>query len=238
MDNFFCLFVSLGLSAKETVQNGSKSNISIISNKTIENGEAIQQKLQSIKKGIALFVKAPIADSQNGELLRAVMSLRSIDFPIKGLSTEKYVKYRREIVVTYIEVISQIDKYYIDDYKPEKPCFLHVLPPEDSMSEIYFGNVEPAKIKDKKLREKYELMVKENDRVCLENSLQADLQHILNWFAIRWSNKKIDSVYTLEVFIRSNYLNNKPDRTEINTLINESELDVDFKKRIFEDLGS
>ncbi|MCJ2196726.1 hypothetical protein MUG12_07455 [Escherichia albertii NBRC 107761 = DSM 17582] len=87
------------------------------------------------------------------------MSLRSIDFPIKGLSTEKYVKYRREIVVTYIEVISQIDKYYIDNYKPEKPCFLHVLPPEDSMNEIYFGNVEPAKIKDKKLREKYELMV-------------------------------------------------------------------------------
>ncbi|GAL56286.1 hypothetical protein, partial [Escherichia albertii] len=61
---------------------------------------------------------------------------------------------------------------------------------------------------------------------------------ILNWFAIRWSNKKIDSVYTLEVFIHSNYLNNKPDRTEINTLINESELDIDFKKRIFEDLGS
>lgn len=105
---FYCLFVSLSLSAKETVQNGSKSNNSTISNKLIDNGYAIQQKLQTIKKGIALFVKDPLADSQNGELLRAVMSLRSIDFSTKGLSAEEYVKYRREIVVTYIEVISQI----------------------------------------------------------------------------------------------------------------------------------
>lgn len=235
---FYCLFVSLSLSAKETVQTGSKSNNSTISNKLIDNGYAIQQKLQTIKKGIAIFVNDPLVDSQKGELLRAVMILRSIDFSTKGLSAEEYVMYRREIVVSYIEVISQINKYYIDNYKQKKPCFMHVLPPEGSMNEIYFGNVDPARIKDEKLREKYKLMIKENDRICLENSLQADLQHILNWFAIRWSNKKIDSIYALEVFIRSHYLNNKSDRAEIKTLINKSELDVDFKKRIFEDLGS
>lgn len=233
----FCLLMSFNSLAQEAIQSGSKSNASIMSDKPVDNGDIIQQKLQAIKKGIASFVKDPIADSQNGELLRAAMSLSGIDFSIKGLSAEEYATYRREIVVSYIEVISQINRYYIDDYKSEKPCFLHVLPPEGSMNEIYFGNVNPARIKDEKLRNKYELMIKENERVCLKNSLQGVLQNILNRFTIEWSNKKIDSVYALVVFIRSNYLNNKSDRAEIKILVSESALSSEFKKRIFDDVG-
>lgn len=33
------------------------------------------------------------------------------------------------------------------------------------MNEIYFGNVDPARIKDKKLREKYKLMIRMTGQV-------------------------------------------------------------------------
>ncbi|TLI93723.1 hypothetical protein [Escherichia sp. E4385] len=193
----------------------------------------IRFKLNEVRGKISFFKKEPILDREYGNLRNALMILNDIHISGKNLSSEEFEQYRLEILRYHVDIVWLFNKYYIENYKPKKPYYMQVFPPDGSVDGIVFGTIDPARIKDKTIREKYKLDLAENKRDGEELSFQDELLAVKN--ILEAPSKNSGSIATLEFFIKAYYKNNSFDKTEVEKVINESELKNDLKSRILDD---
>ena len=193
-------------------------------------------KLNEVRGRISLFKKEPILDGRDRTLQHALAILSDINIYESELTSSDFKQYRLEMLRCHVEIVSLFNKYYIENYKPQKPYLMHVFPPRGAVDEPVFGEVDPARIKDKAIREKYEADLEENIKLGREISFQTALASIK--YALESPNKKVGSIATLELFIKVYYEDNSSDKAEVEKVINESDLKNDLKSKILNDTAS
>ncbi|HGE6883578.1 TPA: hypothetical protein ACGB1E_005124 [Citrobacter amalonaticus] len=179
----------------------------------------ISERINNANHMLIEFSLNPMDNDTNYLLGRILDDINDIDISKPEFSKSDHNEYRLSLLVLHLKILSEFDKYYIPSYKPKKNFQLHLLPPEGSIDGPVMGKIDPADIKDNRLRALYEDELIENEKIGKNISLQSELLNLKTKLSI-YNNKLAvisDSVY----FIKNNYKNNDLDHPEITTSINE-----------------
>lgn len=192
----------------------------------------IDLDLNQVKIKISKFKQDPELEANNASLRGALSILNSTS--ALDLEPSKFRKYRLEQLKYHIEIIELFDKYYIKNYKPSKPYYMHVIPPQGSVDGPVFGTIDPAIIKNKEIREQYKADLEENYKIGKEIALQGELTKLK--YILETPSITTGIIATIELFIRNNYTTNSYDKTEVINTINNSSLDPYIKSKIIDDI--
>ncbi len=189
----------------------------------------IQIRLNEIRGYISSFRVNPILDAQQGNLRRALFLLMNIDLSKEVLTPLEFKEYRVEMLKCHVEIIELFDKYYVENYKPG-PYKLKVYPPAGSVDGPVFGSVDPVRIRDESVRNKYISDLTDNNKIGEMNAFQSALAAVKR--LLENPDAKLGTVATVEWFIKYNYKDNEVDRAEVDNIINASSLSESIKNQI------
>lgn len=190
--------------------------------------------LNEVNNKIQIFKKDPTLESSNANLRNALSILNNISISHDILTPSNFNRNRAAALKLHLKIVEVFEQYYIENYKPGKPYFLNLMPPEGSVDSPVFGPVDPLQIKDKKTREKYISEINENNLIGKEIAFQSELSALKN--TLQAPNVKSGSIATVECFIKKYYAADSVDEIEIKEIIGRSELSDNIKNRIIKDV--
>lgn len=194
----------------------------------------IYMSLHEVSDKIQHFEKDPTLESNNANLRSAISILNNSDFSRNESSLSNYNKYRITALKLHLKVVALFEFYYIENYKPDKPYYMNLMPPQDSVDTPVFGPVDPMQIKDKTVREKYMSDINENNKIGREISFQSELASLKN--LLQTPDVQLGSIATVECFIKKYYTKDSVSEAEIKEVVGRSELSGNVKNRIIEDV--
>lgn len=194
----------------------------------------IDLNLYEIRKKIQFFKEDPLIDANDANLRSAFLILDNIQIPRGELTVNEFKKYRTESLILHVKIIELFEKYYIENYKSNKPYYMNIMPPQGSVDEPIFGAVDPEKIKNKVVREKYKSDVEENNKIGKEIAFQSELTALKH--ALEAPDIKVGNIAAVELFIKNNYTMDVADKAEIKEIIGKSLLKNNTKDKMFHDL--
>lgn len=190
--------------------------------------------LNEVSNKIQAFKKDPTLESSDANLRNALLILNNISISHNELPLSNFRKNRSAALKLHLEIVELFETNYIENYKPERPYCLNLLPPEGSVDTPVFGSVDPLQIKDKKTREKYISDINENNVIGKEIAFQSELSALKN--TLQAPDVKSGSIATVECFIKKYYSTDSVDEIEIKEIIERSELRDNLKSRIIKDV--
>lgn len=196
----------------------------------------IAEELNKVNSKILEFKNEPLQDSNNANLRGAFFILNGIILNKDNLTPNEFKTYRLEILKLHIEIVYLFEKYYIENYKPQKPYYLHLPPPEGAMDATGFGQVDPDEIKDKNILQKYKSDLNENNKIGSEMSFQGEMNSLKH--ALEAPDIDSGSTATVELFIRNNYAFTENDKKEIEDVINIYNINQKSKYKILKTMNN
>lgn len=207
------------------------SSFSIYSEDKMKNN--IDLNLNEIVKRVQSFKINPTQEANDANLRNALYLLNNIKISRSEYSLDEFKKYRAESLKLHVEILELFEQFYIENYKPNKPYHINLMPPLNSIDGPVFGAVDPAQIKDPIIRSRYILDVEENNKIGKEIAFQGELKSLKN--ALVAPDINVGSIATVESFIKKNYDLDTFDESEIREIIFSSELKNNIKNKILSD---
>ncbi|ELQ6019008.1 hypothetical protein ACN5LI_000757 [Cronobacter turicensis] len=190
-----------------------------------------------IKAGgeLQTFSIDPKANNKNYLLGSLLDDINGIDLTTSKLSESDYKKFRLSLLMLHLNVLQEFDKYYIQNYKPNKKYTINLMPPSNAIDGPIFGPIDPAQIKDEKIREAYEKDLLENSELGKEIALQSELSALK--LKLSMYNNKIGVISDSVSFISRYYTNSTPDQVEVKRTINSLFHGSEREKQILKSLS-
>lgn len=186
------------------------------------------------KKNLQAFMIDPRGSDENFLLGSVLDDINDIDIMSSKLSEADYKRFRLSLLMLHLNVLQEFDKYYIQNYKPGKKYFLHLMPPSGAIDGPFLGSIDPAEIKDEKIRSDYEKDLAENSRLGKEIALQSELSALK--LKLSMYNSEMGVISDSVTFIRRHYTNSAIDQAEVECTINNLFHGSERKKQILKSL--
>ncbi|TKV05093.1 hypothetical protein FDX19_24925 [Citrobacter sp. wls619] len=178
----------------------------------------ISDKIMKADHMLQSFINDPKGNNTNYLLGSALDCIDDIDISRLNIPKSEYNKLRLSLLILHLKILSEFDKYQIPNYKPKNNYSFNLLPPEGSTDGPVMGTIDPADIKDDRLRKNYEHELFENEKIGREISFQSELSSLKTKLSIY--NSELGVISDLIYFIKNNYTNSDHDQSEITKLIN------------------
>lgn len=180
--------------------------------------DKVAQDIMMAENKLHAFTLDPKGNDKNYLLGSVLEDINDIDIKSSNLSESDYHRFRLSLLMLHLNVLQEFDNYYIHNYNPEKKFFLHLMPPLGAVNGPIFGSVDPAEIKDEKVRSAYEKDLAENSKLGKEIALQGELSALKLKLSIY--NNDMGVISDAVNFIRRHYANSAIEQAEVARTIN------------------
>lgn len=180
--------------------------------------DEITQSMTKASTKLQSFISDPRGDETNFLLGSVFDDINSIDIKSSNLTKADYKAFRLSLLMMHLNILQEFEQYYIPNYKPSKKFVLNLAPPAGAIEGPVFGPVDPAEIKDKKVRESYEQDLVENSNLGKEIALQSELSALKSKLSMY--DNKVGVVSDSVNFIRQHYTADSDDQVEVKRVVN------------------
>ncbi|NHV08868.1 hypothetical protein G9X43_04915 [Cronobacter turicensis] len=154
-----------------------------------------------------------------GYLLNAILEdINDIDISNPKIFGNEYSRLRSALLFLHLNVLQVFDRYYVENFKPDKKYFLKLIPPSGIIEGPALGPVDPSEIKNSNAREAYEKDLRENEKLGREIALQDELKSLK--LKLSMYDDAVGVISDTVHFILRNYNNSSQDKNEVKYIIN------------------